>query len=106
MRSMKKNPNIKHLRFLVQGSAEEPYQVDFFLDGTNMSAYCTCPAGENGLYCKHRFRIMAGEPDNIESDNPDKVSEVAKWVEGSDVGKAWEKVLDLTDAQERIKDEL
>lgn len=43
--------------FLVQGSAEEPYKVTFKKNGSNLSAYCTCPAGENCQFCKHRFRM-------------------------------------------------
>jgi len=33
--------------FLVQGSAAEPYEVVFKLrDDNNLSAYCTCQAGQ------------------------------------------------------------
>jgi len=46
--------------FSVQGSAPEPYHVLFRRNGANLSAYCTCPAGENGMYCKHRIRILQG----------------------------------------------
>jgi uncharacterized Zn finger protein len=55
--------------FIVQGSADEPYKVTFRRKGNNLSAYCTCPAGENGQYCKHRFRILAGCDDGIVSEN-------------------------------------
>ena len=56
--------------FLVQGSAPEPYHVLFRRrDRTNLSAYCTRPAGENGMYCNHRIHILQGLVDGIVSDN-------------------------------------
>lgn len=55
--------------FLVQGSALEPYKVTFKKVGGNLSAYCTCPAGENGMYCKHRFNILEGSTKGIVSGN-------------------------------------
>jgi uncharacterized Zn finger protein len=48
---------MEEICFLVQGSAEEPYKVTFRKKGNNLSAYCTCPAGENGQYCKHRIEV-------------------------------------------------
>jgi uncharacterized Zn finger protein len=48
--------------FLVQGSAAEPYKVIFKLrDDKNLSAYCTCQAGQKGTHCKHRINILRGE---------------------------------------------
>ena len=74
--------------FLVAGSAPDPYRVTFMLDGTNLSAYCTCPAGLHGQHCKHRFRILRGELIGVVSDNGDQVAEVASWVSGTDLEAA------------------
>ena len=63
-------------RFEVQGSAAEPYTVTFTLEEDNFNAYCTCPAGKKGQYCKHRFSLMASEP------------EIKAWIQGSDVEEA------------------
>lgn len=78
--------------FLVQGSAAEPYKVTFKIDGSNLSAYCSCPAGENGMYCKHRFGILSGEADGIVSGNEKDVSMIESWLPGSDVEKAMREV--------------
>ena len=67
---------MEELRFKVQGSASDPYDVTFQYHGTNLSAYCTCPAGVNGQYCKHRFAIMAGEAIGIVSGNESDVATV------------------------------
>ena len=50
-----------------------------------MSAYCTCPAGENGQYCKHRFNILGGITQGIVNDNEHEVEIVTDWLIGSDV---------------------
>lgn len=58
------------ISFEVQGSAPEPYLVTFVRRSpTNLSAYCSCPAGENGQYCKHRFAILDGAENSLVSSN-------------------------------------
>jgi|ERR1041385_1780747 uncharacterized Zn finger protein len=90
--------------FLVQGSAAEPYRVSFhrWSDG-NLSAYCTCPAGENGMACKHRVRILRGILDGVVSENHADVTMVAAWLGGTDVEKALQSVEALEKEAERIK---
>ena len=62
------------ITFMVQGSAVEPYKVTFKKSDSNLSAYLTCPAGENGMYCKHRFRILSGETKGIVRGNENEVA--------------------------------
>lgn len=77
---------MSEIRFQVQGSSPEPYEVRFVMrDRNNLSAYCTCAAGQNGQYCKHRFRILSGETEGIVSDNPNQVLVVASWLPGTDI---------------------
>lgn len=85
---------MEELIFLVQGSAKEPYKVTFKNNGNNLSAYCTCPAGENGQYCKHRFNILGGISDGIVSSNLLDVEVVASWIPGTDVEIALSKLMD------------
>ena len=88
------------IEFLIQGSAAEPYRVAFIRTTQgSLSAHCTCPAGENGQYCKHRFRIMAGEKCGIVSSNLDEVETVAAWIPGSDIERA---LRELHSAEERF----
>ena len=61
--------------FFVQGSETEPNKVTFIKDGLNLSCYCTCKAGQNGLYCKHRFNLLDGITNNLVSNNLDEVNE-------------------------------
>jgi hypothetical protein len=86
--------------FFVQGSANEPYKVIFQKTGENLSAYCTCPAGQNGQYCKHRFNILDGLSDGIVSGNGDEVAVVTTWLPGTDVENAMN---DFMDAEEQFE---
>ena len=92
--------------FLVQGSAPEPYKVTFKKDGSNLSAYCTCPAGENGMYCKHRFNILEGVSKGIVSPNAADVQVVASWLAGTDVEAAVRTVKELEKQKEQLKRQL
>jgi hypothetical protein len=84
---------MKEFVFYVQGSAKEPYKVIFRKTDDNLSAYCTCPAGDNGQYCKHRFNILGGFTDGIVSGNEHGVGEVASWLDGTDVETALNNVM-------------
>jgi hypothetical protein len=76
------------IQFLVQGSADETYEVIFQKAGNNLSAYCTCAAGQNGQYCKHRFQILEGSTAGIVSGNSEQVPSVVAWLAGTDVAEA------------------
>lgn len=80
------------IEFLVQGSEIDPYRVSFHKSGNNLSAYCTCAAGSNGQYCKHRFNILDGIIDGVVSGNETDVITVGRWLEGSDVEAALHRV--------------
>lgn len=91
------------IRFLVQGSAEVPYEGTFQKTGNNLSAYCTCAAGENGQYCKHRFRILAGSTEAIVSENSEQVPTIVAWLPGTDVASAMATVVAAEREFERAK---
>lgn len=98
---------MEEIIFEVQGSASEPYRVSFIRrSNANLSAYCTCPAGENGQYCKHRFTIMDGESKGIVSNNTDDVKIIRSWLIDTDIEKALIKLRSIEKEAERIKNEL
>jgi len=97
---------MEKIYFLVQGSAEEPYKVTFQKSGNTLSAYCTCPAGENGQYCKHRFRILGGSAEGIVSGNSDDVMIVKSWLPGTDVEAALLEVTEKEILLEKAKKDL
>jgi hypothetical protein len=97
---------MKELIFFVQGSANEPYKVTFRKNDNNLSVYCTCPAGDNGQYCKHRFNILGGITDDIVSGNQHEADLVTSWLAGSDVEAALSDVMKAEEQFEIAKNEL
>jgi uncharacterized Zn finger protein len=97
---------MENVQFFIQGSAKEPYRVTFQKNGLNLSAYCTCPAGDNGQYCKHRLNILGGITEGIVSGNEADVEIVASWLSGTDVEAALNAVMDAEEKYEAAKREL
>lgn len=88
------------LEFSVKGSSPEPYVVTLILDGTSLTALCTCPAGTYGNFCKHRVQILEGSSKGVVSDNKEAVKTAASWLPGTDVAEA----LDELRVAEKDKD--
>lgn len=91
------------IKIMVQGSAEEPYQVTFRKEGNNLSATCTCQAGENGQICKHRSSILEGNSEGIVSDNHAEVATVVAWLPGTNMAAAIRAVTIAEGEYERTK---
>ena len=80
---------MNELQFEVQGSAAEPYEVVIKRrDEQNLSAYCSCPAGQNGMHCKHRIGILIGKPKGVVGDRADDLKTIETWVDGSDIASS------------------
>ena len=76
------------INFSVQGSVETPYEVSFIFDDLKLNAFCTCPAGNSGMACKHRLSILAGIATGVVSDNADQIPNVVMWLQGSEIEKS------------------
>ena len=95
------------LRFSIHGSSDEPYTVRFERPASgNLNAYCTCPAGKNGQYCKHRVNLLNGEIKGIVSGNEDDLPKLAEMIKGSDVETTYNRVIDLEAQAARIKKQI
>lgn len=97
---------MEELVFMVKGSSPEPYKVTFTKNKNNINAFCTCLAGENGQYCKHRFAIMAGDGKAVVSSNKDKVVIVKSWLPGSDLEEALMELAEAEHEHEKAKKRL
>jgi len=91
------------LNFLVQGSEPKPYQVMFRREGDNFTATCTCRAGEVGQVCKHRMGLLKGESTGLVSENGDQLTQLAGMFIGTDVERAFEKLVEAELALEEAK---
>jgi uncharacterized Zn finger protein len=76
------------ISFRVSGSAPDPYEVTFLRTKGQVAAFCTCPAGESGQYCKHRLAIMEGNAAAIVSQNHGDVETVRTWLVGTELETA------------------
>lgn len=85
---------MKRLQFIVEGSRGDEYLVTFEREGRNLNAFCTCQAGQNGLYCKHRFALMDGDMTTLLSDNASDVGKMKAILAGTDVEAAYKRVLE------------
>ena len=94
------------MEFFVQGSEIEPYHVIIEKTGNNLNAYCTCAAGSNGQYCKHRFRILSGNPEAIISPDYVALRQAVDWLAGTDVEAALSTLASAEDSYEKAKREL
>jgi hypothetical protein len=81
---------VEKIKFLVQGSAADPYELVFEHESSTnrIVALCTCPAGRKGTYCKHRLAILDGIDADVVSANPEHIAVVASWLPGSGLADA------------------
>lgn len=95
---------MQELRFQIQGSAADPYDIRIVRrDDGNVSAYCTCPAAENGQHCKHRIGLLTGEPEGIIGNRASDIKAVISWVQGSDIETALQELRNAEEQLESLK---
>jgi uncharacterized Zn finger protein len=80
---------MEQIEFVVQGSEPEPYRVRFRRRNGQVFASCTCQASAAGIQCKHRLRLMRGDPQRIVSNNQDQVPHVVAWLVDTHLGAAF-----------------
>ena len=87
------------LTFHVHGSQPDPYTVKLKRAETGrLTVTCTCQAADNGLLCKHRVNLLAGEHAAVRrSAETKKLPRVREMLEGSNLEAP---VFDVIRAQE------
>lgn len=83
------------LIFQVQSDSGNEYEVIFWHDGDKkMHAYCSCPAGENNIHCKHRLALLDGDDeDTIISENHADLKLLGKLIKGTTLETAYKEYL-------------
>lgn len=99
---------MNQIKFLVQGSADAPYEVVFSkVDRGLLYASCSCEAGLRGMHCKHRILILEGNAMGIVSDNMADISTVQSWLKGTALESAlmavWEHEDAVAEAQRELR---
>lgn len=97
---------VQEIRFLVQEETQEPFELIFRREGSNMTAVCSCSQDEDSL-CAHRRAILQGEGVqlNIVSGNEEQVMDVVQMMEGTDIGEALQMMTEMEDALQTIQKE-
>ena len=75
--------------FELVGSQSDPYSVTFTFNGDRASASCTCPAGGQGTWCKHRTALLDGDVTSLRSANASEVAALKDRLTGTSLGAAY-----------------
>lgn len=94
------------LQFIVEGSKGDEYEISASRSGINFTMTCTCEAGRNGMYCKHRFALLDGDIKQLLSDNVADVEALKSMLAGSEVGERYKIVCDLEKQKATIDERL
>jgi hypothetical protein len=89
-------------------SGDTYYTVEFSKheDG-KLRVFCSCPAGELGKFCKHKWRLMGGDQALLwDKSDGALLAEALKWVDASDFPSLYTKVNELEAQIETLKAEL
>lgn len=74
--------SMKNVAVEVYGSEGDVYQVAFTALSGKAMANCTCKAGSNGQFCKHRLALLAGDMGRlVDKSKATEVREVLGWAE-------------------------
>lgn len=79
---------MRRVEFTVRGMRGDLYTCTFERDGDNLNAFCTCPDGHAGNYCKHRFALIDGNQNIVVSNNAEEVDDLPEMIAGTDVETA------------------
>lgn len=91
---------MRQIEFTVRGMKGDLYTCTFERDGDNLNAFCTCPDGRVGSYCKHRFALIDGNQSIVVSNNAKEVEALPEMLSGTDVEIA---LVALSEAIETFK---
>jgi len=73
------------LCFSVRGSTGNIYEITARRGPERLRVSCTCQAGQNRIWCKHRAALFDGDVSNLLSDNISDVKKLAEWANGVEV---------------------
>lgn len=94
------------LRFIVQGSIPGGYEIIAEKSASKLTFKCSCEAGSKGSHCKHRFALLAGQPDAILSGNEQDLILLHTMLAGSSIDTRFRKICQLEIEKERIDTQL
>ena len=91
------------VNFLVEGSQGDEYNVTFEFVGSIARAFCTCQAGTNGNFCKHRAALLDGDITRLRSTNTEDITRLSSLVQGTNLEAAYMQVVIATKTYDEAK---
>jgi DNA polymerase-3 subunit epsilon len=83
------------LRFMFEGSNDNTYEIIASRVGNHFEMTCTCQAGQNELWCKHRSALMKGRLDKLISENASDVEKLPELAAGTEFEQTFRTVFEL-----------
>ena len=96
---------MEKVSFQVQGSANQPYNVEISRSGSRLQCKCDCPAGEKRTPCKHWKGVFEGEKQKYMGISPDELADLRTWITGTDVEYVWAEIKENERMQDALKRE-
>ncbi|HEX2526893.1 MAG TPA: SWIM zinc finger family protein [Geminicoccus sp.] len=94
----------KHLcQFVVLGSKGDEYRIRFDLDNGVLFTTCTCQAGPNGSYCKHRVSLLTGGVSDLASKNSHELALILPHLAGSRLKVALDEFTEAAEIHDTAK---
>ena len=94
---------MKTAEFNVKGSEGDLYQIAFVQAPQGLIVSCTCKAGQNGMFCRHRLQLLAGDFSELQDKTKvQELNEVLNWEEFNPIKQ---NIVELNEVQKKI-DEL
>lgn len=90
-RSVKNVPDLSEdildevLCFSVRGSTGNVYEITGRMVAEKLRVSCTCQAGQNRIWCKHRTALLDGDISNLLSGTVTDVKKLSEWAVGAEV---------------------
>jgi uncharacterized Zn finger protein len=97
---------MRKIEFTVRGMKGDLYTCTFERAGENLNAFCTCPDGRAGNYCKHRFALIDGNRTIVVSDNAQEVDDLPEMIAGTDVETALVALSEAIEIYEQAEERL
>ena len=95
---------VRHI-FDIKGSSST-YEVIFLKEGTSVTITCNCPAGNQGLHCKHRIALLKGDASAVISKNAQDAEKLPEIIKGTSLASAFNNYMILEKNFEETKKEL
>src|SRR6202035_3015986 len=73
------------LRFLVKGSTGNVYEITAQRTSSRLRMTCTCQAGRNHIWCKHRAALIDGDISNLVSGSISDIKKLSEWAIGVEI---------------------